>query len=115
MGNEGDDQLCKRRSAGAGKLHCSSIMVMLSFSVIVIVARAAVSTALRLECDLRSDQFGSEAVEHILDHVVGPNAKNVVLDFSGQMSIPKVPGKPHQLIAIFVSYFNDRLGSRANR
>ena len=86
--------------------------MMLPSTVFMMVAVTAVSTAFRLKRSLRSDQIGPEADEHILDHVVWPNAKNVALNFSGQMSIAKVPGETHQLIEIFVRYFNDRLGSR---
>ena len=90
-------------------------MMVSMFVMIVMVAVAAVRTAFRLEGSLHPDQLGFETAKHILNDVVRPNAKNVALNFSGQMSIAKVPGKPHQLMRILVGYFNDRLGSRLDR
>ena len=62
----------------------------------VMVAVAAVRAALGLERDLHLYKIGSEATEHVLDHVVGPNAKNLVSNFSRQMPISQMPGKAQQ-------------------
>jgi len=53
------------------------------FAMIVIVAVAAVRAALGLKRSAHVYEIRSEAVEHILDDMVGPNAKNLVLNFSG--------------------------------
>jgi len=82
------------------------------FVMIVIVALAAVRTALGLKGSAHVYEIRAEAVEHILDDMVGPNAKNLVLNFSGQMSISQMPCQAHALIAIFVSDFNQKFGSR---
>jgi hypothetical protein len=58
------------------------------FVMTMMVAVAAVCTALGLKGSAHAYKIGSEAEEHILDDMVGPNAKNLVLNFSGQMSIP---------------------------
>jgi hypothetical protein len=71
----------------------------------------AVSAAFRLERGLQLYKLGSEAVEHLLDHMIGPNAKNLIANFSGQMPISQMPGKPHELMGIFVPDFDDGLGS----
>ena len=43
---------------------------------------AAVSAALGLERDLHFYERCAKATEHLLDHMIGPNAKNLVTDFS---------------------------------
>jgi len=48
----------------------------------VMVDVAAVRTTLGLKGSAHVYKIGSEAAEHILDHVVGSNAKNMVLNFS---------------------------------
>jgi hypothetical protein len=62
-------------------------MMMPSVIVVVMVAVVGVSAAFGLEGGLHLYKIRSEAMEHILDHVVGPNAKNLVSNFSRQMPI----------------------------
>jgi len=64
-------------------------MMMPTVAVFVIVAVAAVRAAFGLEGDLDLDEIRSETAEHILNHVVGPNAKNLVSNFCGQMPVPR--------------------------
>jgi len=78
----------------------------------VMVAVASVRTALGLKGSAHVYKIGSEAAEHILDDMVGPNAKNLVLNFSGQVSISQMQCKAHALIGIFMSNFNEKFGSR---
>ena len=82
------------------------------FVMAVMVTVATVRTALGLKGSAHVYKIGSEAAEHILDDMVGPNAKNLVLNFSGQMPIAQVPSKAHKLIGIFMSDFNEKFGSR---
>jgi hypothetical protein len=86
--------------------------MMVPVFVVAVMAEPAVRTALGLKGSAHVYKIGSEAAEHILDDMVGPNAKNLVLNFSGQMSISQVPSKAHKLIGIFMSDFNDKFGSR---
>jgi hypothetical protein len=76
-----------------------------------VMVGVTVSAALGLEGGLDLSELGSEATKHIFDDVVGPNPKNVVSNFSRQMSITQVPGKTHQLYRIFMSDFYKILGS----
>jgi hypothetical protein len=78
------------------------------------VAVAGVSAAFGLERDLHLCKIGSEAKEHILDHVVGPNAKNLVSNFSRQMPISQMPREARQLIGIFMSDFDNELRRSLN-
>jgi hypothetical protein len=80
--------------------------------VVVMVAVAAVCTTLGLKGSAHAYKIGSEAAEHILDDMVGPDAKNLLLNFSGQMSISQMPCQAHALIEIFMSDFNEKFGSR---
>jgi hypothetical protein len=75
----------------------------------VTVPVASVCAAFGLERDLHPCKICSEAKEHILDHVVGPNAKNLVSNFSRQMPISQMPGNAHQLNGIFMPDLDDKL------
>src|SRR6516225_5056501 len=83
-------------------------MVTLAFMRLVMVS---VSAAFRLESCLDFLKICSETAEHVFDHVVGSNAKDLSSNFGWQVSIAQVPGKAHQLNGIFMSDFDDILGS----
>jgi hypothetical protein len=76
-------------------------------SMVVMVAVAAVRAALRLERDLHLHEIRSETAEHILDYMVGANAKNVVPNFRRQVPVSQMPSKPHELMRIFVADLDD--------
>jgi len=89
-------------------------MIVSMFVMTVIVAVAAVGTALGLKGSAHVYQIGSEAAEQILDHVVGSNAKNLVLNFSGQMPISQMPSKTHKLVGVFMPDLDNKLCSGLN-
>jgi hypothetical protein len=89
-------------------------MIISLVIVAVMVAVVAVSAAFGLEGGLHLYKICSETMEHILDHVVGPDAKNLASNFSRQMAIPKMPGKAHKLIGIFMPDFYNKLSSGLN-
>src|SRR6202040_243585 len=99
VGNAGESQLCILKSASGGKLDFSSLMMMPTVFMVVIVA--AVSAAFGLEGSLHLYQIRSEATQHILDHVVGPNAQNLVSNLCRQMAVSQMPSKAHKLMRIF--------------
>jgi hypothetical protein len=78
------------------------------------VAVASVSAAFGLERDLHLYEIRSKTNEHILDHVVRPNAKNLVSNLGRQMAISQMPRKARQLIGIFVSDFDNELRRSLN-
>ncbi len=78
------------------------------------VAVAGVSATFRLERDLHPCKICSETKEHILDHVVGPNAKNLVSNFSRQMPISQMPREASKLVWIFVLDFDNELRGSLN-
>ncbi len=88
--------------------------MMFPVIMVVMMATATVSTALWLKCCLYLDKICAKAKEHILDHTVGPNAKNLVSNFSRQMPISEVPSKTRQLVGIFMPDFDDGLRSSLN-
>lgn len=83
--------------------------MMPAVSVVVMEAVAAVCAAFGLEGDLYLHEVRSETAEHILDHMVGTNAKNVVPNFRRQMPVSQMPSKPRKFMRIFVSDFDDGL------
>jgi hypothetical protein len=87
------------------------------FTVImdVMVAMAvAIGATFGLEGRLYFREFCSEAVEHLLDHVVGPNAKDMVSNFRRQMPIAEMPSQTYELVGIFVSDLDNRFRSGLN-
>ena len=87
---------------------------MMMPTVAVFVILAAVRAAFGLEGGLHIHELRSKAMEHILDHVVGPNTKNVVSNFSRQVPVSQMPRKAHELMGIFVSDFDNQLRSSLN-
>jgi len=79
--------------------------------IVMVVAVPAVCAALGLEGNLHLGEIRSETEEHVLNHMVGPNAKNLVSNFRGQMAISQMPGKAHKLLSISVPDFDDELWS----
>jgi hypothetical protein len=61
--------------------------------IVMVMAVPAVCAALRLEGDLDLQEIRSKTAEHILDHVVRSNAKNLVSNFRGQMAVSQMPSK----------------------
>jgi len=82
-----------------------------TFGVVVSMAMAAVSSTFGLKGSLHSCKLSPKAMQHILDHMVGTNEKNLVSNFSGQMPVSQVPGKSHKLIGILVPYFDNQFRS----
>jgi hypothetical protein len=82
--------------------------------MVVMMAVTAVGAALGLERGLHLYKIRSEAVEHILDHMVGPDAKSLVPNFSRQMSISQMPSKAHQLIGRSMPDFDNKLRGSPN-
>jgi hypothetical protein len=75
---------------------------------VMVSMAVAISAAFGLEGRQYSREFCSEAVEHLLDHVVGPNAKDMVSNFRRQMPIAEMPGQTHELVVFFVSDLYNR-------
>ena len=83
--------------------------------VVVMMAVAAIGAAFGLEGGLHLYKIRSEPTKHVLDHMVGPNAENLVSNFRRQMPISQMPGKAHKVIGIFMPDFDNELGGSLSR
>jgi hypothetical protein len=90
-------------------------MMMPAVTMVVMVDVVAVSATLGLKRGLHFRELRAEAVEHMLDHMVGTNAQNLVPNFSRQMPISEVPSQAHKLVRISVPNFDNRLRSSLNQ
>src|SRR5579864_9502546 len=84
-------------------------MMMPILPMSAMVAVAGVSAAFGLERDLHLYKICTETKEHVFDHVVGPNAKNLVSNFSRQMPISQMPRQTSKLVGVFMPDFNNKL------
>jgi len=80
----------------------------------VVMVAITIGAALRLERGLHVAKLRSEAMEHVLNDMIGPNAKSIVANFSRQMPVSQMPGKAHELIGVVVSDLDDGLRSGLN-
>ena len=55
---------------------------MMSFLMMIIMIMLAVCAALGLKPNLNFHELGAKATEHLFDHMVRPNTKNLITDFS---------------------------------
>src|SRR5262249_4424984 len=113
-GNAGESQLCSRKSASREKRYCSLFM-MSAVAVVEMVAVVDISATLGVERRLYVRELGAEAPEHMLDHMVGPNAENLVPNFRRQMPVSQVPSQARKLVGIFGPYFDNMLRSSLNK
>jgi hypothetical protein len=84
------------------------MMVVVIVTMVVIVA-GAVGPAFGLKGLLNSQECCSETAQHFFNHVVGTDAQSAFANLGRKMAISKVPGEPHQLMAVFVADFHQRL------
>jgi len=89
-------------------------MTVSILTLVMMVAVAAISTSFGLKRNLYLHKIRSEGEEHLLDHIVRPNADNLASNFSWQMPVSQMPGKADKLIRIPMPDFDDRLRSRLN-
>ncbi len=88
---------------------------MMSLAIVAVAVQpVVVGASFGLEGSLRPHEARAEAQEHVLDDVIRPDAKSLVPNFSGQMSIAKMPGEPHELRVITVPNFDNSLVGCSN-
>jgi hypothetical protein len=68
-------------------------MMMPTVTMVVMLPVSSVRATFGLEGDLDLHEIRTKTAEHILDHVVRSNAKNVVSKFRGQMAVSQMPSK----------------------
>ena len=87
-------------------------MMMLALIMLVVMIMVAVSAAFGLKTGLHVFKIRSKAVKHILNHMIGPNTKNVVSDFCWQMTVSEMPRDAHQALEIPMPDLHKRFSSR---
>jgi len=80
----------------------------------VMMAVTPVRAAFGLEGSLHVHKIRSQPTEHLFDHIVRPNAKNLAANFGRQMPISQVPSKTGKLTGILMPDFDNELGSSLN-
>ena len=75
---------------------------------------AAISATFGLERRLQLYKVRSKAVEHSLNYMVGPNAKDIISNFSREMPISRVPGNTRELMWIPVPDLHNNFRSGLN-
>jgi hypothetical protein len=90
------------------------MMVPAVIVAVMVPVVSGISTTLGLKTGLHSCEFRAEAAEHVFDHMVWPNAENLIPNFRRQMSVSEVPSQAHQLVGIFVPDFDNMLRSGPN-
>jgi hypothetical protein len=85
-------------------------MMMLTVSRVVMMAVATISAAFGLKRGLHRYQMRSETTQHVLDHMVRADTKNLVSNFGRQMPVSQMPSKTHHLIRIFMPDFDNVFG-----
>jgi len=61
--------------------------MILTMALMTMMIMATISAALGLERNLCSREIRAKAKEHLFDHMVWPNTKKLIADFSRQVSI----------------------------
>ena len=85
---------------------------MMSLVVLaVMVTVTPVGAAFGLKRGLHRYEMRSETMQHVLDHMVRPDAQKLVSNFGWQMPVSQMPGKTHKLIGIFMPDFDNVFGS----
>jgi hypothetical protein len=90
------------------------MMMMLLLIMVMKVAVSTIGATFGLKGGMHFCKIRSEAMEHVLDDIVGANAKDVVSNFRRQMAISQMPGKACKLMRIFVPNFNNSFGRGPN-
>jgi hypothetical protein len=77
----------------------------------VMVTVTAIGSAFGLKRGLHRYQMSSETTQHVLDHMVRADTKNLVSNFGRKMPVSQMPSKTHKLIWIFMPDFENVFGS----
>jgi hypothetical protein len=89
-------------------------LLMMMLAVLVAMIMVTVSAALRLKTGLYVCKIRSKAAKHILNHMIGPNTKNVVSDFCRQMTVSEMPRDADEALEIPMPDLHKRFSSRSD-
>src|SRR6516164_5279979 len=85
------------------------VMIMIVMIAPVVVA-TAIGAALGLKRCFDFFKFSSKSMQHLFDHVVGPDVEGVISNLRWKMPISEMPGKPHEVMRIFMTDLDKRFG-----
>ena len=92
------------------------IAAMLVMAVIVMImtmagmTAAGISAAFGIERRVNDNDSRAESANHVLDHMIAPDAQALADNLRRQMAVAEMPGDPHQMIRIGTADFHQRLG-----
>jgi hypothetical protein len=86
-------------------------MMMSLVVMAVMVTVTPVGAAFGLKRGLDRYKMSSETTQHVLDHMVRPDTKNLVSNFGRQMPVSQMPGETHKMIGIFMPDFDNVFSS----
>jgi hypothetical protein len=89
-------------------------MIMLVVTLVVMAGVTVVGAAFGLEGGAQLYKNRSGPMQHVLDYMIRPDAKNSLSNFSRQMPISQMPSQAHKLVGIFVRDFHNKLRSGPN-
>jgi hypothetical protein len=69
--------------------------------VIVVPVSAAISPGFRLEGRLHRFNRGAQALQHVLEHMVGGNSQEAVADLDRNMPVAEMVGRPDEVLSGF--------------
>jgi len=88
-----------------------AIMMIMTLRMVVgtAVLMLAVGAVLRIERRLHWRKPRAEPAQHVLDHMIAPDAQPVAGDLHVDMPVADMPGEPRQLMAVGGGDFDQRL------
>jgi hypothetical protein len=88
----------------------AAVLVSMSAMFVMGVTMAPICAALRLKRCFEFCKLRAEAGEHILDHMIGPDAKGALQYLRGKVAVSEMPGEPGELMRIVMANFDNGLG-----
>lgn len=85
------------------------VMSMIMMSMTRRLMRSGIGAAFGIERRVDLDHLGSEALDHLLDHMVAADTQPLGHDLRRQMAVAEMPGEPHQMAGIGTPDFDQRL------
>jgi len=86
-----------------------TVRVITSMRVIVTVRVLSVGAVFRIERRFHRPKSSAEPAQHVLDHMIAPNAQPIADDLHIDMPVADVPSEPRQFAAVGCGDFNQRL------
>jgi hypothetical protein len=86
-------------------------VAMITAVMIVTVTLLVVGAMLRIERRFERRKPSAQSAEHILDHVIAPDAQPIADDLNVDVAIADVPGEPRKIAGIRRRDLGQRLGA----